>query len=58
MDDTQLSLKETITKVGKLSVGTSMGLCPISGSADTVASPFLTTYKKVVDIDKTYGLDE
>jgi hypothetical protein len=41
-----------------MSVKPSMGLCPFGGSADEFGTPPLTTYKKVVDIVKTYGLDD
>jgi hypothetical protein len=56
MDNTQLSLKMSVNTVADHAVRTSMGLCPISGSYDAFGSPPLTTYKKVVDIVRTYGL--
>ncbi|MCK9374089.1 MAG: replication endonuclease [Sulfuricurvum sp.] len=58
MDNTQLSLKESVNHVADLSVRTSLGLCPRKGSSDVFGSSSLTTYKKVVDIVKTYGLNE
>jgi hypothetical protein len=58
MDDTQLSLKMSVNNVANMSVKPSMGLCPFVGSSDAVGSLPLTTYKKVVDIPRTYGLYE
>lgn len=58
MDDTQLSLKKSNIQVADKSVRPFVGLCPSGGHADVFGSSSLTTYKKVVDIAKTYGLDE
>ncbi|MDP3586847.1 MAG: replication endonuclease [Sulfuricurvum sp.] len=58
MDDTQLSLKKSVNNVADISVKPIMGLCPFGGSSEEFGSLPLTTYKKVVDIAKTYGLNE
>ncbi|MCX6074930.1 MAG: replication endonuclease [Campylobacterales bacterium] len=56
MDDTKLSLKMSVNNVADISVKPIMGLCPFEGSSEEFGSLPLTTYKKVVDNCKTYGL--
>lgn len=55
MDDTKLSLKESIN-VADVSSSAFLRLCRCTGGSDTLGIPPLTTYKKVVDIIRTYGL--
>jgi len=56
MDNTQLSLKMSVNSAADLSSSASLRLCRLKGGSDLVGALPLTTYKKVVDIIRTYGL--
>lgn len=58
MDNTPLSLKESVNGTADIGMPES-GACPVSEGADSIGAPSsLTIYKNVVDIPKKYGMTE
>jgi len=58
MDDTEISIKLSINEVADVLPERGAHAVARGGSAEVVGVSSLTTYKKVVDIVKTYGLNE